>query len=237
MKNLVLAAAILGAATIATGCGSTGTVTATWQLQDWSESSGAAIPAAGCPNGGDTVIVYSLPAGETDPTFATKDLFNCAVSGSGTTGALSTGDYTEWVEVTDHSGAVLYAQSTSQPVTVVGGGNSPVSFAFQANRGQIAASWSLVDNTGAPTGCTGVGGIETEAMVGSNLPISDQFDCAAGMGTGNPVPIGTYQFSLQAIDTSNPPQGLGPASAPKTADVQFGNQLVNAGSFVVQIGF
>lgn len=238
MKNLVLTVAVLGIASFAAACGSSGSVTASWTLQDWNEATGTASLATACPQGGDTIIVYSLPAGDTDPSLAYKDLFDCSVTGSGTASALPVGDYTVWVEVTDHAGTALYAQSDSQAATVVGGGNTPVSFQFQLNAAPVSAQWTLVDNTGAATSCAGVGGIETEAMQGTSLPISDQFDCAAGSGTTNPLPVAIYQFGLAAVDNSNPPKALGPESTPISLNVQYGsNHPFNAGSFVVQVGF
>ena len=56
------------------------------------------------------------------------------------------------------------------------------------------------------------------------------------LGTTYPLPIADYLFGLSVIDNSKPPNPLGPETTPKTESVQFGNQLVNAGSFVVQVG-
>jgi len=235
MKNLALSAAVLGLASLAGACTSNGAISASWTLQDWNDTTKTATTAQ-CPAGGDTAIVYTLPSGLTDPASATKDLFNCT-DNVGLTAPLLADTYTTWVEITDHSGAVLYAQSNSQQIGVASGANSTAAFTFQVNRGYVTGAWSLKGQSGTPLDCTsaGAGGVEFDNMVGSNTPISDQFNCTDGMGTTYPLPIANYQFAAQAIDSSNPPLGIGPATVVGPANVQFGNQTVNKGSFVLTI--
>ena len=247
MKNIITLSLVLGAAAMAGGCiiesnnnhnppAGDGTVTATWNLQDWNDASKQPV-ATGCPAGADTAIVYSLPAGDTNAADAAKDLFNC-VDGGGTTAFLPQGSYTEWVEITDHSGATLYAQSNSQQLGVRDGFDTAVTFPFQVNRGYVTAAWTLRGATSGNTiTCTqaGAGGVEFDNMVGSNTPISDQFNCTDGTGTTYPLPIANYQFAAQVIDNSATPKALGPATVAGPANVQFGNQLVNKGTLVLNV--
>jgi len=241
MKNLVLTALVLGAASLAAGCTATtaGTVTATWNLQDWDDTNAQPI-AAGCPAGADTAIVYSLPAGLTDPSSALKDLFDCS-AGGGTTAGLDPGTYTVWVEITDHSTNTLYAQSNSTSVSVSDGTDNPANFTFQVNRGYISGAWTLVapDNSATTCAAGGVDGVEFQSQPSAGgTPIADQFNCTDGQGTTYPLPIDNYPMvQLQAIDASNPPLGLGPAAIVSNVDVLFGNDLNDIGTVTVQVGF
>lgn len=234
MKNLVLTVAVLGAMTVATGCTTLGNVSATWQLQDWDDAHGQPTTAA-CPAGADTAIVYALPDGDTNLADADKDLFDCA-AGAGTTAGHIAGSYQVWVAITDHSGATLFAQSNYNTVSISDGTNTPLSFAFQVNRGYVAAEWTLMGGTShAAVACNANTKIEMDNMVGTSTPISDQFDCSPQMNTADPLPINTYAVALQAVDTGSPPLGLGPAASAGTADLQFGNQLIDKGSVVLTI--
>jgi len=242
MKNLVLSVAVLGAASLATGCGGgtttlPGTITASWTLQDWDDATGQPTPAT-CPAGADTATVYALPHGDTNTADADKDLFNCS-DGTGTTAGHIAGDYDVWVEITDHSGATLYAQSDAKAsVPVDDNTDTSVSFAFQVNRGYVSAAWTLKGGTSGNTlDCTtaGVAAVEMDNMVGTNTPISDQFNCTPQQNVTDPLPLATYQVALQAIDGSTPPVGLGPATVAGNADLQYGNQDVDEGTVVLSV--
>jgi hypothetical protein len=227
---------VLGAASLATACTSLGTVTATWDLQDWNDATGQPTAAA-CPAGADTAIVYALPDGDTNAADADKDLFNCS-DGVGTTAGHIAGTYDVWVEITDHSGAQLFAQSNAVKLNVSDGTNSGSTFSFQVNRGYVSAAWTLKGViSGNTLDCTSaaVPAVEIDNMVGTATPISDQFNCTMMQGTVNPLPLATYAVALQAIDSSNPPVGLGPAASAGTADLQFGNQLKDVGTVVVSV--
>ena len=242
MKNLVLTALVLGAASLAAGCTATtstaGTVSASWDLQDWDDANAVAI-SADCPTGADTAIVYSLPAGLTNPADAAKDLFDCSAFG-GTTAGLDPGTYTVWVEITDHSTNTLYAQSNSATVSVSDGNDYPTNFAFQVNRGYISGAWTLmgaVSNSAVTCADGGVDGVEFQSQPSvGGLPIADEFNCTDGEGTTYPLPVDTYPtVNVQAIDNSTPPLGLGEASVVNNVDVQFGNDLQDLGTVVVSV--
>jgi hypothetical protein len=243
MKNLVLTALVLGAASLAAGCTATtaGTVSASWDLQDWDDANAVAI-SADCPTGADTAIVYSLPAGLTNPADAAKDLFDCAAFG-GTTAGLDPGTYTVWVEITDHSTNTLYAQSDSRTVSVSDGSDSGADFAFQVNRGYVSGAWTLVGaQSGSAITCDDAGVPDVEFLsqpsIGG-LPIRDLFTCNDGEGTSYPLPVDSYPtVSVQAVDASgdpNNPVGLGEAAVTNNVDVQFGNDLQDLGTVTVNV--
>jgi hypothetical protein len=240
MKNLILTVSVLGATALAAGCTTStpGTITASWDLQDWNDTTGVATDNAPCPSGADTVIVYALPVGDQNAADADKDLFNCTDGGGITAGHL-TGSYQVWVTVTDHSGAVKYAESNTQtPVPVSAGVTTPVNFKFQVNRGYVTAEWSLRGGTsGSNLTCTSanVPAVEMDNMVGTSTPISDQFNCAPLTGTANPLKINTYAVGLQAVDSSPTPVGLGPLATAGTADIQFGNDAHDQGAVVLSV--
>jgi len=212
-----------------------GRMTVTWQLQDWNDTT-KQPKAAACPAGGDTAVVYSLPAGLTSPSQALKDLFNCA-DGSGTTAGLDPGSYTVWVEITSHDGAVLYAQSLSTPVAITSNSNVPETFAFQVNRGYIAGSWSLNHSNGTPADCTNVTGIDfVDTDTATNGLVTDQFNCPARQGTTYPLPLSTYNVSVEALGkVNNVEQQIGQAGLVTGVPVQFGNDLKNIGSVVITL--
>lgn len=244
MKNLILTVAVLGATSLATGCTSSnqlpppGTVTASWDLQDYDPATGNTIHNVACPTGADTAIVYALPAGDQNLADADKDLFDCAAGGGTTAGHLA-GSYQVWVAITDHSGAQLFAQSDYDTLSISDGVNTSDSFGFQVNRGFVSAGWSLRGGTSGSTltcASANVPAVEMDNMVGTSPPISDQFDCGPTMsGTANPLLINTYAVALQAVDSSPTPVGLGPAASAGTADIQFGNQLVDKGTVVLSV--
>ena len=235
MKAFVTAA-VLGAASLASACTSLGTVTATWHLEDWDDASGQPTTAS-CPAGADTAIVYALPDGDTNAADADKDLFNCT-DGAGTTAGHIAGTYDVWVAITDHTGAQLFAQSNAQKLDVTDGSTVDADYSFQVNRGTVSAAWTLKGvQSGSALDCTtaGVAAVEMDNMIGTNTPISDQFNCSPQQNTSDPLPIGTYQVALQAVDSSTPPVGLGPATVAGTADIQYGNQDVDEGTVVLQV--
>ncbi len=213
-----------------------GAIHAVWNLKDWNDQTGLEIAAA-CPSGADTVIVYSLPAGESDPAKAYKDLFNCA-DGAGTTAGLPPATYTVWTEVTDHSGAVLYAQSLSVQAVVASNQTTNTSFTYQVNRGYVHASWTLMATGGGAVTCASrpaIAGVAFDQTgTGASL-VGDIFDCTDLQGTTYPLPLDTYTLSVQAIDNALPPNGIGAAALVLDVRVTFGNELTEAGAVVLVV--
>ena len=213
-----------------------GTIHVTWTLQDWNDQTGLPIAAA-CPSGADTVIVYSLPAGQTDPANAYTDLFTCA-DGAGTTLGLPPGNYTVWTEVVDHANTVLYAQSGSVQATVVANQNVNTAFTFQVNRGYVHASWSLISAQNQAITCAqrpSIAGVAFDQTgTGASL-VGDIFTCSDLQGTTYPLPLDTYTLSVQAIDNGNPPNGIGAAATVPNVKVTFGNELTEAGAVVLDV--
>jgi hypothetical protein len=226
MKNLVLTALVLGTASLTGACvaADNGTITATWQLQDWNDTTETAVTAP-CPTGGDTAILYSLSAGDTNTANALKDLFNCT-DGVGTA-SVPVDDYTTWIEITDHTGNTLYAQSGSQPVSVaLNLDSTPAApFAFQVNRGYIHASWTLSGIT-----CPQIDAVEYNSTGPNAFLISDTFTCADAQGTTFPAPLFNYNLAIQGL---NPAKAAVTTTGNVPANVTFGNQQVEAGAVVL----
>ncbi len=232
MKNLVLTALVFGVGLLATGCELT-TISPSWELQDWNDQTETAVTAS-CRSDSNTIKFYALPAGDTNPDNAITDLFNCT-DGGGTTADLPADSYTTWVELTSDDDAVLYAQSGSVPVSVAVGGDEPVNFLFQVNRGYTHAAWSLTYN-GLPATCTAprtdIAGVAfDETGTGASLT-PDTFDCADLQGTTFPLPLDNYTVAIAAIDSTDAAVS---AAATETVNLTYGNQLVDVGGVVLAL--
>jgi len=239
MKNLVLSAAVLGVASFATGCTVTHTAPAstadvTWDLLDWNDQSKSVIHDAPCPTGSFNATVYSLPSTDTNRDHAVKDVFNCTDKG-GFTDPLTPGSYNFWVDITDSSGAVLYAESNSVAGTITATTSTPVDFAFQVNRGFTAAAWALNHTGGAPADCTGVNGIEfvNTNAADPNKFVSDVYTCADGHGQSDPLPLATYNTSAEALDAAD--KQIGQAPLIQGTKIAVGNEIKNLGTVVITL--
>lgn len=215
MKNLVLSAMLLGAASQLAGCiivaddttdPTTGDLDVGWALSSSDLNNNNAIIPGTCP--GDTVEVHAVREG--DSPYTSK--LNC-VDGSGPFLDLPAGTYTVWIEITDTTGVTKFAQSAEQTVTVTAGVSTPVDFSLFSDRAFFAASWNLT-RTGAPTTCAAVSAdkvsiLATEAGGSSGFD-DDHNPCTAGEGaniaiTSTPVPVGrAYTVVVAALNA----QGL-----------------------------
>lgn len=234
MKKLVLTALVFGTGLLATGCEVT-TFSPSWQLQDWNDQTETVV-AGSCRTDSNTMKFYALPSGDTNPDNAITDLFNCT-DGGGTTADLPAGSYTTWVELTSDDNAVLYAQSGSVQASVAVGGDEPVNFAFQVNRGYTYATWSLTVGS-TPTTCAAhpeVAGVAFDATgTGASLT-PDTFDCADMQGTSFPIPIDNYTVSIAAIGAGNPGPKIGTEFNVPDVKVQYGNQVADMGDVVLDL--
>src|SRR5690348_8803154 len=86
------------------------TMNVTWNLVN------AGNPAS-CPSGATSASIYAQPDGNVQPYV---DIYDCS-AGAGSSMNLPPGHYLFWVELTDTSGATLYAESESFGETLVGG--------------------------------------------------------------------------------------------------------------------
>lgn len=243
MKNLVLSAMLLGAASQLAGCiivaddttdPTTGDLDVGWSLSSSNLTTGAITPGT-CP--GDTVKVNAVREGDTP--YSSK--LNC-VDGSGPFLDLPAGTYTVWMEITDFSGVTKFAQSAEQTVTVTAGAVTPVDFSLFSDRAFFAASWNLT-RQGAPTTCAAVsaGKVSVLATVagGSDAFDDDSNQCTAGEGaniaiTSTPVPVGrAYTVVLAALNA----QGLSIGdSAPLTnRELTIGNTALDLQTVTIPI--
>src|SRR5687768_4291418 len=132
MKKLVIPALLLGALQ-ATGCifvsdddtEDTASINVSWNLV----SDGA---PAGCPAGATTAAVNAQRGGAGSPYV---DLFDCA-DGAGFADDLPLDTYTVWIDFTDDSGNVTYAQSEAADVTLsTAGQQATASFTVDVDNG------------------------------------------------------------------------------------------------------
>jgi hypothetical protein len=241
MKKLVMSALLIAAVSQAAGCifvsdddGSSGTnsVDATWSLVD------LGAPTA-CPAGATTATVYAQRASDSSP-FA--DIYDCA-DGGGSAADLPDGDYVVWVELTDDSGATLYAESEDASISLAGGENAQADFTIDAYNGFWDVGWNLFDAGGAPEACADVAndGISVLSTNSSTTEGQDDlFDCAQGEN-GNEVtlpadsglPIGDYTVVMSLLDPSQAALG---ESTPVTASIDYGNDFVDLGIVDIQEG-
>ena len=236
MKKLVMSALLFGVlAQGATGCifvsdddgddttSGTASVTATWSIFDGEN-------AAGCPVGAGTAAVNALRAGDSEPFV---DLYNCE-DGSGDALDLPAGDYTVWVDLTDDSGATLFAQSESVAIGLSDGEHAQADFTIDGFNGFWDVGWSLLDEGGAPITCAdvnqdGVGVLSTNTDTTTGY--DSLWNCTDGEDpsfvTTDPVPVGGYVIVLSLIDPAT--QGSLGDSVEIQEVITHGNEFVDLG--------
>lgn len=202
-----------------------GTITASWTLV-----SGDNNDPAACPAGATTVALISQDSlGE-----QTTDLFDCA-AGGGTTAPLVADNYLAWIQVTDDTGAVLYAQSLSTDVPVAPGADTPVTFEVSLDRGSFTLAWEIQE-AGAPSDCATVGGT-TVSLVSTDINTDfweDRWDCPDGGGSSAGLALGTYTESVSLLDNPDPNVGLAIAVADAVeASLDYGNHYYDLGLFIL----
>jgi len=232
-----MSALLIAAVSQAAGCifvsdddGTSGTnsIDATWSLTDLGAPTG-------CPDGATTATIYAQRASDSTP-FA--DIYDCA-DGGGVADNLPDGDFTVWVEITDDSGATLYAESEDAAISLAGGENANADFTIDAYNGFWDVGWNIIDAGGNNVGCagfannTGVSVLSTQSgqVDGSDFLV----DCTDGEApsevTLTPdagLPVGDYVVSLSLLDNETPPLALA-SSDPITARIDYGNDFVDLG--------
>ncbi len=253
MKNLVLGTMIAAAASQAAGCiisSSTdeGHIRATWQLANISST--GATSATSCPPGYDTAALHTVAASPDGTALDACtsinsncyiDLFNCS-DGSGVSAALPAQNYLTWVEITDSTGANLYATSTSAFVDIT---NVDKTFSTEIlnNGGYFLVRWSLVgEQSNAPLSCsqtaaaTSAGGsVETTATIaGTTQAFSDKFNCEDHFDYSAGLPADTYVVTIDALNSAD--QALSSQSLTyNNAIIGNQNQITDLGHAVIPI--
>ena len=237
MKTFVLASLIAASATgciISSDNSNAAHVGATWQIK--SVVSNAEI---GCPTGFDTAALVNQPIDSAGNNVGSPiiDLFDCA-AGAGTSAALPATTYLTWVQITDHSGATVYAKSVPATLDV-----TDVDLTYNTDilddGGYFQLAWNLVgQSSNAPLTCSQAGvtgsasGVELTATVsGGTSAATDQFTCDDGAGVTSGFPAGNYTVSIDAFTSAG---AVGTAPAINSA-IQAQNMVTNLGTVNIPI--
>lgn len=245
MKNLILSALVIGAASQAAGCiivtddEPTGSADVSWTLLS-ADANGAPI-AAGCPAGATSAIVYALPEGAPAGD-AFIDKYFCNDLG-GVASDLPAGRYLVWVRLTDSGEATTYAESGSLITDIVDGATTPVDHSIYVDHGFYSLSWTL-DPPGAPSNfncsqVSGERGVSIVATTGGGGPLDEIADCEAGLSpavhTMLPLPSNLagqqYTMAITLLDQGNNVIGTAP-TIPASPDraLNYGNEFVDLGT-------
>lgn len=242
MKNLV-SLALLAAAVSATACTSStpdtsAVITAHWSFSSYATFTAMQPPTDPCPTGFDTAAVY---AREWDPfegrfvaTAMQPDLFSCSDK-VGTTFPLD-GVFQVWVQIEDHNGANVYAQSESIVIDTADGDASITLPTLYKDAGFADFSWDLMRGstrvTCAAAGITSTGYINSTAVsvASPSFMATDKFDCTDGFGITAPLPEDDYDLTLTAV--AAPGTDIGVSDPLPDVTITAPNGLTHVGSHI-----
>jgi hypothetical protein len=242
VKSLVLGSSILVGA--ATGCTTTvaAHIDAHWSFEDL-----ATRTMTQCPTGFDVAAVYAQELDANLNTFgqAYIDLYPCTDL-AGTSLALPASWFETWVEITNGTGGLVYAQSAGVLVDIVRTDATVDLPTILNDGGYFQLKWELV-TASAPTmsltcsksGAAG-GILATSTDVQTNAMFPDGFYCengvsvdtGAGEGFTEGLLAGPYTVSVQALDAANAPIGT---AATITQSVATQNGITNLGTVLIPI--
>lgn len=243
MKNLVLSALCLAGLTSATGCiivaddtsgTGEGDLNVVWSLKS-SNAVGAVIPSV-CPAGADTIVIFAQRGAEVP----FSDKYLCS-SPSGLATRLPIGQYVAWIQITDTTGAIKFAESAAYPIEVLDGATAQLPIDIFTDRAFFQASWQLT--RGGATTCAAVSA-DKMSILATNTGGSMGFDddtsrCVDGEAgksilTQTPVPIGTtYTVVVAALNTAG--QSIGDSAALTNRPLDYGNKFENLGVVTIPI--
>jgi len=225
-------------------------ISTTWHLDSVDATTGA-LTQADCPTGFDTAALHTVRANADGTAVANctstvagtcyVDLFNCT-DFAGVTSDLPPGNYLTWVEITDHSGATVYATSTADFVDV-----TTVDMNFDTHilvdGGYFKLSWILQGETSGNTltcaqtaaAKSAGGSVETTATISTTTTaFSDKFDCEDHFGYSAPLHSGDYDIVVDALDSSN--AAISTSMTPTTHTIgATPNDIVDLGTITIQI--
>jgi cysteine-rich repeat protein len=201
-----------------------------WQIVSLA-SDGTMTPMA-CPEPYDTAILHTAEASvegfllddcqQVDPN-CFIDVFDCA-RGSGATSPLPPGSWVTWVDITDHTGQQLYAQSKGELV-VSAQTDQQVALRIFANGGYIAVSWALFgasshlnlmcEQTAAATSAGGTLALSATPSPEDGSVFTVDVPCEAYAGYSAPLAQGIYDFEVSALDASG--HVIGQVSIPQVS--------------------
>ncbi len=236
MKKLVLFSLIVAAASQTVACtsssgGSSGYITASWNLTNIANQS------LGCPAGFNTAALYSqeIDGAFNDVGSPTIDLFNCTAF-TGVSAPLAPTTYYSWITIATDNNSSQYASSTAAYVDLTNSDKSYTADILE-DGGYFQLQWQLTAN-GAPTSCAArsdVSGIETVSTSVSNANnfASDIFPCADHLGITSGFSAGTYTVSVDALNANN--QAIGTATNLTNKTIQAPNKVTDLGTVTVQL--
>ncbi len=153
------------------------------------------------------------------------DAFACS-AGLGTTNGLPLGDYNVWVELSDSTGAEVFAQSGSLAGSLTFDGDRPA-LAFPLDTGTFGFTWSF---SGTAANCTDAGadGVDIIAtMANTTQAWVTIHNCTDGSAASDPLFLGTYTMVVDLLSGNS---ALG-ASAPREGTLSVPDALVDLGNF------
>jgi hypothetical protein len=239
MKNLVLGALLVAAASSAacTSSKSDVTVTGHWSFKHITDGS----PRT-CPTGFDTATIFAQPVdSETaaaNGNLISADLFNCS-DAQGTV-VLPDGLYLMSVRIETNSGAQKYADS--EEVLIDTATDAAFDVEILDDGGYFFFTWSLADKaTNARMTCADA------ALTGSNASIDavstsvsnmsffkdDKYTCSDHYGTTAGLPAGTYTVSVSAEASPGDVVGVAPTLTNKV--ITRPNGTTDLGHVVIPI--
>jgi hypothetical protein len=203
MKTLILSSALISSIALTSGCiivddsSEQGAIGAAWNIKT-NDRVGA------CPPGFDTARVISRPFGRNDSAGDKIDLFNCS-AGRGLTAPLQAGAYVVWVEITDNSGANVYAQSAPANVDITNA-DKDVSYDIHTDKGFYFMNWALRGkSSNSALQCAQVPDLSKIALDASTTvgqaPLSTTFDCLQEQGYSTAIAAGVYQLAVSGINS------------------------------------
>jgi hypothetical protein len=233
MRKLLLAVLVAGCSSSSPNTGAAH-VGATWQIKNTAGAS------QGCPTGFDTASLINQPVDTAGNNVGSPiiDLFDCA-AGQGTSAGLPATTYKTFIEITDHSGANIYATSVPAFLDVT---TTDLTYNTDilTDGGYFALAWILKGATSnntltcAQAGVSGsASGVEAISTVAnSTSAATDQFTCDDGSGVTSGLPAGTYTVSVDAF-TSAGAVGTAPTLSNKV--IQSPNVVTDLGTITIPI--
>jgi hypothetical protein len=239
MKNVILGTLLTGTLVSLAGCGTTTSsntahITGNWAIKN------VAGGAFACPTGYDTAAIVSqeVDANGNNVGAPITDLFNCA-DGHGVTAGLYPTTYKVWIQITDTTGAQIYAQSLAAYVDLTVADKTFTADIFD-DGGYFSLAWSLVaKSNNAATTCAAAASATVDVagtLSGPAGTLTDfRFPCTDNGGITAVFAAGTYTVSVAAEDTSASHLSVGTAPAITNSVIKPQNQVTSLGTVVIPI--
>ena len=252
MNKLIFTTSMLAAAggcVITSDSTELGHIAATWHV-DSVDNAGHVTPTS-CPQGVDTASVHTVAASAdgvalddciSESSNCYIDVFDCSAFG-GTTAALPAQNYLTWIELSGQDITQPYAVSTAGFVNIT---NVDMSFDTEilVNGGYFKVSWTLQGETSGQTlSCSQTqasqaagGSVETTAtLVNSMVALSDKFDCEDHFDYSAPLPQGSYDIVMDALDSNDKGLGSQPTDVGMQTIGSEPNSIVDLGNVILTI--